>query len=58
MDSKLKFIAIVSALILMMFALIYFLIPITQLWARLKRWWKTRHARAAYRRLFDGRRPR
>jgi hypothetical protein len=25
---------------------------------RLKLWWKTRHARAAYRRLFNARRPR
>jgi hypothetical protein len=26
--------------------------------ARLKLWWKTRHARAAYRKLFNARRPR
>jgi hypothetical protein len=26
--------------------------------ARLKLWWKTRHARAAYRKLFNTRRPR
>jgi hypothetical protein len=26
--------------------------------ARLKLWWKTRHARAAYRRLFNANRPR
>ena len=26
--------------------------------ARLKLWWKTRHARAAYRRLFNARPPR